>query len=175
MMHKTEQVLPILDTFTSAVVLTSVSLMSNTITGLGGYYQYGVLMNYCTGTAANPSQMNNNTWTGNSSGYYFYGPRTGYSNYQEVKGNTVTNNSATYYMYGSYNYNYGGNNILIEDNIISDNAANYCYPMYNYSYNATNITINRNRITNNASAYYMYNYMAYYGDNVICNQQPYCG
>ena len=147
----------------------------NTITGLGGYYQYGVYVYYCDGTAANPTQVNNNTWTDNSSGYYFYSSRTGYSSNLEVKGNTVTNNSATYYMYGSYNYNYGENNILIEDNIISDNAANYCYPMYNYSYNANNITINRNRITNNASAYYMYNYMAYYGDNVICTNNLIAG
>ncbi|HCD68486.1 MAG TPA: hypothetical protein DEQ56_08415, partial [Bacteroidetes bacterium] len=147
----------------------------NTITGLGGYYQYGVYVYYCDGTAANPTQVNNNTWTNNSSGYYFYSSRTGYSSNLEVKGNTVTNNSATYYMYGSYNYNYGENNIIIEDNIISDNAANYCYPMYNYSYNANNITINRNRITNNASAYYMYNYMAYYGDNVICTNNLIAG
>ena len=145
---------------------TQCKFNDNTITGLGGYYQYGIYVYQCPGTAALPTQINNNTFTSNSSGYYFYGPRIYYSNYCEVNNNTISNNSALYYNYAIQTYY--NNNILIQDNLIQNNTAYYVYPFYNYAYGYSNITIDRNRILNNDALYYFYNYMVYYGDNVIC-------
>ena len=152
---------------------TQCKFNDNTITSLGGYYQYGIYVYQCPGTAAKPTQVNNNTFTSNSSGYYFYGPRLYYSSNSEVANNTISNNSALYYNYGIQSY-YNGN-ILIQDNVISNNNAYYVYPFYNYAYGYSNITIDRNRVLNNAALYYFYNYMVYYGDNVQCTNNTLAG
>ena len=152
---------------------TQCKFNDNTITGLGGYYMYGVYVYECDGTAANPTQVNNNSFTSNSSGYYFYGPRMYYSNYSEVKNNTISSNSATYYNYGiQAQYN---NDVIIQDNLIENNTAYYIYPFYNYAYNCSNITIDRNRVFNNDALYYFYNYMVYYGSNVQCTNNILAG
>jgi len=146
---------------------------NNTITGLGGYYQYGVYVYQCSGTSTSPTQINDNSFTSNSSGYYFYGPRVEYCNFAELKNNTIEGNSALSYCYGIYTSS--NNDIIIQDNTIKSNSGDYVYPMYNYSNNRSNITIDRNKIIDNDAEYYFYNYMVYYGDNVICTNNIIAG